>query len=517
MGIRLLDCTLRDGGYVNNWNFGKRRIIGVINGLTSAKLDFVECGFLHNGLHTEGQSLYCSIEEIKCVLPQKRERTEYVVMMNSGEFDVTKLDAESDMIFGIRVVFHEHQAESAIEECKIIQQKGYRAFLQPMGTDAYSDKSLIELVNKANAITPYAFYFVDSLGVMNSDDVIRIALLIHNNLKSGIVMGFHSHNNLQLSFSNVQTLINMRLKRDLIVDGSTYGMGRGAGNLHTELIAYYLNENFDAYYNVDQILRVYDGYIRSLREEYVWGYSVPYYLAAIHKCHPNYGSYLLNRGTLPVPDMGILLSSIAFSDRRLYKEKLIEELYTEYLADKIDDTNAILKLEKELHEKALLLLGPGKSLINCQDIIKKHITDNKPIVISINHVLEMYPIDYTFFSNRKRFEERRDINVNYILTSNIKYSENQAIIVDYMTLCNQRGRFSDNSALMLLSLLQRLGCKNVSVAGVDGDSGNDYYQKDIQGISDQEWIEEMNTTMTEAIMQYRQHMDIIFITPSRYD
>jgi 4-hydroxy 2-oxovalerate aldolase len=438
-------------------------------------------------------------------------------MMNSGEFNISQLrDDESEAIFGIRVVFHEHQAKMALNECAILKEKGYRAFLQPMGTDSYSDKELLNLIEKANEIEPYAFYFVDSLGVMNGDDIIRMALLIHNNLKPGIKLGFHPHNNLQQASSNVQELVNMGLKRELIIDGSTYGMGRGAGNLHTELIANYLNEKHDTAYDVDWILRVYDEHIRSLREKFTWGYSIQYYLAAIHKVHPNYGTYLVNRATLPVTDIGVLLSSIPPKNKRQYSEKLIEELYSDYLANNIDDTDAYDILIKALKDKPLLLLGPGNSLLTHSSEITEFINESSPVVISINHAPEIYAINYAFFSNKKRFEERRATDDAYIITSNIEYSDYKAIKVNYSTLCNQQGRFSDNAALMLLSLLMRIGCKSVYIAGLDGYSCNDYYDKDMQNITDRELMESVNTAFTDAISQYSQRMRIQFITPSIY-
>lgn len=517
MSIKILDCTLRDGGYVNNWMFGRKRIKSIIKGLTDAGTDIIECGFIRDRDHQEEQSLYRSIAEVERVLPANRESARYVAMMESGSLDVTKLrEDEADKLYGLRNVFHEHQAEAALEECRILREKGYGAFLQPMGTDAYSDKALLNLLEKANEIDLQAFYFVDSLGVMNGDDVTRLALLLHNNLNPNVALGFHTHNNLQLAFSNVQKLINMRLKRDLILDSSIFGMGRGAGNLHTELIANYLNENLGTHYNVDQILRTYDEDIRGIHENFSWGYSVPYYLAAVYKCHPNYGTYLANRETLPVTDVGVLLSKIPSKNRRLYSEKLIEEMYTEYMANKMDDTQAYAQLKTELLGRPLLLLGPGKSLVSHADDINAFIKENKPIVVSINHVTDLYPIDFAFYSNRKRFEERPDADVTYILTSNVTSSEDNMRTVDYTTLSNQQGKFFDNAAVMLFSLLWRLGCDAVAVAGLDGYSGNDYYEDELRRELTQEWKDHTNAMVSAAITQYSQNMKIEFITPSRY-
>ena len=148
--------------------------------------------------------------------------------------------------------------------------------------------------------------------------------------------------------------------------------------------------------------------------------------------------------------------------------------------------------------------------------IKDYITTHNPIVVSINHVPDMYNVDFAFYSNRKRFEEHLNPDITHILTSNIKCGGGNVLTVDYTALCNQRGRFSDNAALMVFSLLQRLGCKSVSVAGLDGYSGSDYYDEDLDNDLDRVWKQNMNATITEAITQYSHNMEIHFITPSIY-
>jgi len=517
MSTILLDCTLRDGGYINDWAFGQRRILGILGGLTTAGIDIIECGFLQDKPHSVEQALYNNVTEISSIIPKKSERTKFVAMMNSGEFDVSRLpDSASERLYGIRVVFHMHQADAALAECRAIKGKGYSAFLQPMGTDAYSDIELLKLVEKANELDPYAFYIVDSLGIMDNKDVVRLALLIHNNLKSTVALGFHSHNNLQLSFSNVQAFINMHLTRDSIVDSSVYGIGRGAGNLNTELIANYLNENHRTSYSVEHILQVFESHIRSLRAKFSWGYSLPYYLAAVHKCHPNYGTYMASRGTLPVTDIGVLLSKISPENKRSYSENLIESLYNEFCACKVNDYGSYEQLRDKLSGQPILLLAPGKSLVEYSCNISKIIEEQQPVVISINNVPEMYPVDYAFFSNRKRYEEHLHTNVVYIITSNVRCDDAETIVVDYVTLCNQQGRYSDNGALMLLSLLWRLGCESLFIAGLDGFTGNDYYEMDMQSILDPEWMASMNDAISRAVAQYSKHMRINFVTPSIY-
>lgn len=123
-------------------------------------------------------------------------------------------------------------------------KKGYKVFVQPMVSLNYTDEEFLSLIQLVNHIKPYAFYIVDSFGMMNKKNLIRLFYLVEHNLDESIWIGFHSHNNKQLAYSNAQCLIDTQTARNLIIDSSIFGMGRGAGNLNTELIVEYLNDNF---------------------------------------------------------------------------------------------------------------------------------------------------------------------------------------------------------------------------------------------------------------------------------
>lgn len=122
--------------------------------------------------------------------------------------------------------------------------------MQPVGTAFYSDMELLRLVERMNKLKPYAFYIVDTLGSMYRNDVTHRFHLINENMDPEIELGFHGHNNLQLAFSNAQVLGKIQTKRTLILDSTVYGMGRGAGNLPTELITQYINKNIASKYDV---------------------------------------------------------------------------------------------------------------------------------------------------------------------------------------------------------------------------------------------------------------------------
>lgn len=343
MSIQVLDCTLRDGGYVNNWKFGRKAIIRMIDKLEAANLDIIECGFLTGMVSDPECSLFGSVEEIRSVLPPGRRKSMYVAMIAIGEKELHPSGLsprDGTGIDGIRLTFHKKEIEQAIEWAKIIMQKGYRVFMQPVGTVFYSDMELLRLVEKMNRLRPYAFYIVDTLGSMYRSDVSHRFYLIDKNMDPGICLGFHGHNNLQLAFSNAQVLGKIQTKRTLILDSSVYGMGRGAGNLPTELITQYINRNIATRYDVSVVMDIYDEYISAIRRQYQWGYTLPYHIAAINICHPNYAQYLLKCKNLTMKDIEKIIQMIPGVYRILYDENLVESLYLQYEEERRQEITA---------------------------------------------------------------------------------------------------------------------------------------------------------------------------------
>ena len=257
MSIQVLDCTLRDGGYVNDWAFGREPIASILDKLEQANIDIIECGFLTRMVHDSNVSLFGSTEEIEELLPRRERHSKYVAMIAIGEKELHPSELtpyNGKGIEGIRLTFHQDEIDQAIQWGHIIKEKGYQLFMQPVGTVFYSDMELLQLVERMNQLDPYAFYIVDTLGSMYRNDVSHRFYLIDKNMAPGIQIGFHGHNNLQLAFSNAQILGKIQTKRTLILDSSVYGMGRGAGNLPTELITQYINRNIQSRYDVSTVM-----------------------------------------------------------------------------------------------------------------------------------------------------------------------------------------------------------------------------------------------------------------------
>ena len=258
--VHILDCTLRDGGYCNQWRFGLENVKKITLGLVEANVEIIECGFITNKTAYDLMvTKYNTVEQVAKIIPEKRDGKIFVVMMNYGEYEIDDLpEYDGSSIEGIRVAFHKKDLDAALSLCQQIKEKGYKVFVQAMVSLCYTDEEFLAMIRRVNEIEPYAFYIVDSFGMMKGKDLTRLFYVVEHNLKNSIWIGFHSHNNMQLAYSNSQILVGMQTNRNLIVDSSIYGMGRGAGNLNTELFIGYLNENYEKTYLLKPLLTIID-------------------------------------------------------------------------------------------------------------------------------------------------------------------------------------------------------------------------------------------------------------------
>lgn len=525
--LQILDCTLRDGGYINNWNFGNKIIKRILKYLSAAHIDIVECGFLSDVEYDADKTIFNHPSQIKELL--MASQTRYVAMIALGEKEIAyeKIPpSDENGVWGIRLTFHKHEVDRAFTYATDLMFKGYQVFIQPVGTCSYTDRELLDLVDRVNELNPYAFYIVDTLGTITGTELMRLFQMVDANLNSKICIGFHSHNNLQLAYSNAQELVHHFTDRSVIVDASVQGMGRGAGNLCTELIAQYLNEKIHSSYDVIPLLEIVDKYLNTIKEQLPWGYTIPYYISAVNNCHPNYASFLMNKQTINVKDIKKILDQIALEKRSLFDKEYIQELYANYLTNSINDGDVIKYLTSEFQNRNMLLIAPGKSIVSEKEKIQKYIDEYNPIIISVNFVPESYEIDYVFVSNMKRFDEIDISNFSaceykVIVTSNIvSESKENLMSINYSSYTNSDYMISDNAGLMSLYLLKKCKIKNVSLAGFDGflpDLSQNYYSKELLNNVDFSALENKTTHIREQIKLLKCDMKLGFITKSQYE
>ena len=339
MGIKLLDCTLRDGGqglenFFNNgikteeFSDDERRIIS--KRLCDAGIDIVEIGCITStDLNMERYAIYRNLESLSKFLPSKKNGEQIITgLYVDPDTPLEKIpDYKAGLVEGIRVILRYSQLQKSLEFCKGLSEKGYKVFVQPMLTVRYTDEELDMLIEYANEMRAYALYFVDSFGYMHEKDIERIYKYYSGKLDKSIRIGFHAHNNMQNAFSNAQYFIEKLADREVIVDSCVVGMGQGAGNLQTEVIVDYLNKNYGANYDVDCILEVCD-ILEKFRPHDIetWGYTPLRFVPAIHNAAYKYALAMKLKYNMSLVEINHALTGISDELRHRYTPDNLEKL-----------------------------------------------------------------------------------------------------------------------------------------------------------------------------------------------
>lgn len=520
--IEILDCTLRDGGYVNDNNFGEKNIKKLIEYLHTSGIDIIECGYLMDDIedYNKDKTEFSSTESVeKFLIPD----TTYTLMLLGEKYKIENLPKHEDtMIDTIRMSFHKKSIRKAIEYAKEINKKGYKLFLQPTTIMSYKEEEIINMLEEFNKLDVECVAIVDTFGQMNPEDTKRMTELFDTHLRKNIKLGIHLHNNLQTAFANAITFLDtVNENRNVAIDTSLLGMGRGAGNLPTELLANYLNNNYGKNYDLVPLLEASDNIIAKIKEEHEWGYSLPYYLSAINGIHPSYIILFLERKTLNSVDINNLIRMIPEDKKVEFDRDYAEELYRIYNDKDVDDELAKEKLGRLVNGKKIILIGPGKSIIDYKDKIEDILGTENSFSIAINGN-DLFYTDATFYSNKKRYEElSKEKNNNLtILTSNIKTeSEEDELIFDYSNSLSREYGISDNSLLIMLNILKELDIEEILLVGFDGFSSNihdNFYSDERTNILTEEYITKLNELTTNSIKEYSKKIKINSVTPTKY-
>lgn len=518
--IELLDCTLRDGGHLTNSYFGKDVIVDVINKLMESRIDIIEVGFLKDCEFNEDVACYNNIEEAMRVLPPKKDGVRYSLMAQEDLYDISKLEDFNGDIDIIRVSFHDFDLKEGLEFARNVVRKGYHCYINPINVLGYTDEQLIAIIQCVNEIQPEGFSIVDTFGALRKEDLLRIYYLIDHNLSEQVKISLHLHENQSMSFSLAQTFIEIRsAKRNICIDGSLYGMGRVPGNLCIELIMDYMNQVLGENYNIEPVYDAIDDYIMEIKKRISWGYSTAYALSAQHKLHRTYAEYLLEKGKLRTKQINQILSMIEPEHRTKFDKDYIETLYKNYQENRIDDTSAIQNLQQRISGRHVLLLAPGKNIeSDSQQVIE--MMKKADVCLSAGFIWDKRDCDYIFCSNIKRWDVygKKADKYKKIITSNLIDTElSYDYVINYADYAYSSSQLFDNCGVMLLKLVEKLGAKDIYLAGYDGFSENQNFA--VFGM-EREYtasMENENHMIAKIISELKERVPIHFVTSSIYE
>ncbi|WP_379132766.1 aldolase catalytic domain-containing protein [Paenibacillus sp. sgz500958] len=281
---KIVDCTIRDGGLVNNWDFSVEFVQNLYAGLNEAGVDYMEIGYknspkLLKGAEGAGPWRFLDDDFLRKVIPQKGH-TKLSALVDIGRVDENDILPRSEsMLDLIRVACYSKDVDKALELVQTFHDRGYETTLNIMALSNVMENELLEAFEQIRESSVDVVYIVDSYGSLDHNDMHYLVEKFKKHLPDKR-LGVHTHNNLQLAFSN--TLIAAEKGVELL-DASCYGMGRAAGNCPTELLVTHLK---NTRYKLRPVLDIVERLMIPLREKEEWGYIIPYMITGTLDEHP---------------------------------------------------------------------------------------------------------------------------------------------------------------------------------------------------------------------------------------
>lgn len=339
--IQLLDCTLRDGGYINDWRFGEKNIADMTEKLCSTNVNIFEIGFLKDESYDTNRTVFNDVDQIAPLISPKKRNVQYAAMIEVVNplplEQLKRCDGKSIDIIRVIVWKTKHvdgEVVDALEEgftyCKGIVEKGYKLCVQPARVDQYSDEEFVTMVRRFSTLDPMAIYVVDSWGTQNPEQLLHYMHLADENMPHGIALGYHGHNNMMQALSAAQQMLHEGFDREIIIDASVYGIGRGAGNLNLEIIAKYMNEVYGKIYDIKPMIEVYSKYVEPIYAKEQWGYSLSFYLTAKYNCNPNYARYYSKQMHLKPDDIEGACQVMTPEEKTIFTPEIAKIVHTRY-------------------------------------------------------------------------------------------------------------------------------------------------------------------------------------------
>jgi 4-hydroxy 2-oxovalerate aldolase len=282
--IKVLDCTIRDGGLINNHYFTDEFVRAVFQALARSGIDYIEMGYRSSReLYppTEyGAWKYCDDEKIREITDGIESDIKISIMVDSYRVKEQQFHPSDDSpVDMIRVATYVKYIDSAIELIKRCHDLGYETTCNIMAISKEIEPDIIESLDQLAKTPVDVVYIVDSFGAMYCEQIEYLVKLYKEHLP-GKEIGMHCHNNQQLAYANT---IEGIIHDANYVDGSLFGIGRGPGNCCLELLIGFLkNPKFD----IRPIFKVIQDYMIPMRNELEWGYIIPYMITGILNEHP---------------------------------------------------------------------------------------------------------------------------------------------------------------------------------------------------------------------------------------
>ncbi|MFQ5801475.1 MAG: aldolase catalytic domain-containing protein [Candidatus Methylomirabilales bacterium] len=556
LGLEILDCTLRDGGYYNNWDFDDTTVERYLDGVVSSGIHYVEIGFRSKSKQGfAGKYKFCKDGHLRGLFANRPVGVAVMIdgkdfIRSSGDIDREGLlelfrpkpESPVDLV---RITTTQATLPAVLRIGGLIKDLGYLVSINVMRASMLSESHLAETARTADRSQVDILYIADSFGGLTPDETRKLFVVIRENFSRR--MAFHAHDNLGFALSNTLAAIDGGAE---MVDCSLLGMGRGAGNLRTEQFLLYLRSKCGRS-GVDPapLFEVASTDFARLQKHYQWGTSLPYMLSGVYSVHPMYAQQLLQvHRYSPLEVVRVLEAlhasgaSASFSAKRL-SDALQERFSTvrdRVFVNHLEGYRPGLPGVGAGKERCVLLLGSGPSVRNRSEDIKEFIRIHQPVVIECNVQKEIDPgaEQYSLFTNYWRLEEhihhlvgkrrRAVLGMSEVSSEMARFLERMEIY--HYPYRVAEGQFQvaadgcvipyDVVAMFAFAFALRAGAKSIFLCGFDGylvDLNEDKATQVAEKMVMQREMEEFFRLLRDHEEVTRQGVRVVSLTPAAYE
>lgn len=464
--MKILDCTLRDGGYYTNWDFDRSLVDTYIKACNDLPVDYLEVGYRSIQLDGYyGEYFYLPVYVMKRLKAQTTKKL--VVILNEKDIRSAYVQELLTPCIGlidmVRLAIDPKQFARALDLAKAVKNMGFEVGFNVMYMSKWKGQNdFLELLPKVKGIADY-FYMVDSYGGVYPQDVKDTIQLVRSYIPD-VPLGFHGHNNMELALINTLTAIEEGCE---MVDATITGMGRGAGNVKTELLLTALNAQGKLEVDFNPLSKVVDGFT-TLQKTYEWGTNLPYMVSGAH--------------SLPQKDV------MDWVGKRYYSfNSIIRALQNQ--AKGVSDNVSVRNWENNSSSESVLIVGGGSSVQAHKEAIIQFLNLNKNVTVI--HASSKNALTFDGIKNQQifclvgneghRMEEvfKGDLPLDSlcILPPSPRkmgtYIPSQLINNSYqLDALSFTGTSAENVTALALELSIRLNAGKVHVVGYDGYSEN---------------------------------------------
>lgn len=384
--VKLLDCTLRDGGYYNAWDFDRGLIDAYLNSMVAIAVDYVELGFrgfAKNGFR--GGCAYTTDSFIRSLDVPKQlnlgvmvNASEIVSFPNGIEAALAELFVpETDSpISLVRIACHFYEFEAALQGCSWLKEQGYLVGINLMQV---ADRSLEDIERLAKLASDYpldVLYFADSMGSMSPQQTSEIIEVFRAGWQGAL--GIHTHDNMGRAIMNSLQAIQNGVSW---IDSTVTGMGRGAGNVQTEYLAIELAPiRSSRPFSITPLMEVIRQHFAPLKQEHGWGTNSYYYLAGMYGIHPTYIQEMLTDARYAGEDILAVINHLKLSGGKKFNLNALEAARHFYFGEPKGSWSPASIIEG----RDVLILGTGPGVAVHQQALEDYIRGKHPVVIALN-------------------------------------------------------------------------------------------------------------------------------------